>query len=378
MRILLVGPAFPWRGGLPLLVTDLAHRLTAEGHEVAVQTWSRQGPARLLPTQRLTAPEAAVFPTVRAPLSWRNPLHWWRAGRRAAAYDLVVVVHYLTLQAPALWAVARVARRTARIVAICANVVPHEARRGDRLLTTLLMRAVDAAIVHTEAEREALCRHTDRPVSVAALPPHLPDGAVQSPPVERPPHRRLLFFGKVRRYKGVDVLLRALADVDGIALTIAGEIYPDAADLPALVTQLGLGDRVQLLPGYLPAAALPDLFASADALVLPYRSATASQHVALADRHGLPTVVTRVGNFPDEVDDGVDGNVCSPGDVADLVRALRELYAPGRLQELRAGVRRGDDEAVWKTYLETVAIASRRSSSTLVRPSGRQARRRRP
>jgi glycosyltransferase involved in cell wall biosynthesis len=361
MRILLVGPAFPWRGGLPLLVTDLAHRLTAEGHDVEVQTWSRQGPARLLPTERLTAPEAAVFPTVAGPLSWRNPLHWWRAGRRASAYDLVVVVHYLTLQAPALCAVTRRARRTARVVAICANAVPHEARRGDRRLTALLMRAVDAAVVHTRAERAALAGLTDRPVAVAVLPPHLPDGAARRRPADEPPRRRLLFFGKVRRYKGIDVLLRALAAVDGITLTIAGEIYPDAADLPALVAHLGLGRRVRILPGYLPADALPDLFASADALVLPYRSATASQHVALAERHGVPTVVTRVGNFPDEVDDGVNGLLCAPDDVADLVRALRELYAPGRLQELRAGVRHGDDEAVWKTYLETLYdLADRR------------------
>jgi glycosyltransferase involved in cell wall biosynthesis len=361
MRILLVGPAYPWSGGLPLLVTDLAHRLTAEGHEVAVQTWSRQGPARLLPTQRLATPEAAIFPTVRAPLSWRNPLHWWRVGRRAAAYDLVVVIHYLTLQAPALWAVTWVARRTARVVAICANAVPHEARPGDRLLTALLLRAVDAVVVHTEAERVALTGVTDRPVAVAALPPHLPDGSPRRRPAEVSPRRRLLFFGKVRRYKGVDVLLRALAAVDGIALTIAGEIYPDAADLPALVEHLGLAHRVGILPGYLPADDLPDLFASADALVLPYRSATASQHVALANRYGLPTVVTRVGNFADVVDDGVDALVCAPDDVADLVRALRELYRPGRLRELRAGVRCGDDDAVWKTYLETVATARRRS-----------------
>jgi D-inositol-3-phosphate glycosyltransferase len=351
MRVTLVGPAYPWRGGLPLLVTDLAHRLAAEGHAVRVRTWTHQGPARLLPAQALTAAEGAVYPAEPV-LSWRNPIGGWRAGRAAAASDLVIVVHYTTIQAPVLWAVARAAHRGARVVAICANVVPHEARPGDGPLTALLMRAVDAAVVHTEAERRALAALTGRPVAVAPLPPHLPEG----PPRPGAPgvRRRLLFFGKVRRYKGLDVLLRALAQLDGVHLTVAGEVYPDARDLDGLVDRLGLRDRVDIRPGYLPAERIPDLFASVDALVLPYRSATASQHVALANRHRVPVVATRVGNFPDVIDDGVDGLLCSPGDIAALTRALRELYRPGRLDALRAAAPVTDDELLWKTYLETL------------------------
>jgi glycosyltransferase involved in cell wall biosynthesis len=360
VRITLVGPAHPWRGGLPLLVTDLAHHLTAEGHAVGVQTWTRQGPTRLLPTRPLATPEGVVFPADAA-LSWRDPLRAWRSGRAAADSDLMIVVHYTTLQAPVLATVARAARRGARVVAICANAVPHERRPGDRLLTRLLLRAVDAAVVHTDAERIALTSLTDRPVAVAALPPHLPDG----PPLPRVPgvRRRLLFFGKVRRYKGVDVLLRALTALDDVHLTVAGEVYPDAADLAALVDRLGLRDRVDLRPGYLPAVEIPDLFAAADALVLPYRSATASQHVALAHRHGLPAVATRVGNFPDGIADGVDGLLCAPGDVADLTRALHELYAPGRLAALRAAAPVPDDEQVWKTYLETLLTVGDRAEA---------------
>ena len=351
MRVTLVGPAYPWRGGLPLLVTDLAHRLAAEGHAVRVRTWTHQGPAGLMPTQALTAAEGVVYPAEPV-LSWRNPVGGWRVGRAAAASDLVVVVHYTTVQAPVLWAVARAAGRGARVVAICANAVPHEARPGDRPLTALLMRAVDAAVVHTEAERRALAALTNRPVAVAPLPPHLPDG----PPRPRAPgvRRRLLFFGKVRRYKGLDVLLRALAHLDGVHLTVAGEVYPDATDVGRLIDRFGLRDRVDVRPGYLPAERIPDLFASVDALVLPYRSATASQHVALANRHRVPVVATRVGNFPDVIDDGVDGLLCAPGDIADLTRALRELYAPGRLDALRAAAPVSDDEQVWKTYLETL------------------------
>ena len=106
MRVTLVGPAYPWRGGLPLLVTDLARRLAAEGHAVRVRTWTHQGPAGLMPTQALTAAEGVVYPAEPV-LSWRNPVGGWRVGRAAAASDLVVVVHYTTVQAPVLWAVAR-------------------------------------------------------------------------------------------------------------------------------------------------------------------------------------------------------------------------------------------------------------------------------
>ncbi|HYH32345.1 MAG TPA: glycosyltransferase family 4 protein [Pseudonocardia sp.] len=371
MRITLIGPAFPWRGGIPLLTTELAHRLTAGGHRVRIRTWTRQGPARLLPAQRhpLAAPEARPFPAEDEPLSWRNPRHWFRTAQRAAAEsDVVVLIFYTTVQAPALATIARLARRHARILVVCANAVPHEPRPGDRTLLSWLVRAADAVVVHTPAERAALRRLTDRPVAVTPLPPHLPATGRLAPHPDRPPARRLLFFGKVRPYKGVDVLLRALTRVPGVALDIVGEFYDDDARLRALVDELGLADRVELSPDYLPAQRIPELFARFDALVLPYRTATASQHVALAHAHGLPTVATRVGNFPDTVRDGVDGLLCAPDDVADLARVLRELYAPGRLERLRAGVRPAEAETDWRRYLDTLdRLAQRRPPHEVTR-----------
>jgi glycosyltransferase involved in cell wall biosynthesis len=361
VRITLIGPAFPWRGGIPLLTNELAHRLTADGHTVRVRTWTRQGPARLLPAQRhpLTAPEATAYPTVQEPLSWRNPLHWWRAGQRAGdASDVVVLVFYATIQAPALAAIARTARRRARVVVICANAVPHESRPGDRMLMSWLMRAAGAVLVHTDAEHDAVRALTSHPVAVAPLPPHLPETARLSLPPDRPPTRRLLFFGKVRHYKGVDVLLQALTLVPDVELSIVGEFYEDAARLRALADRLGLSGRVEVFPDYLPAERIPELFAGFDALVLPYRTATASQLVALAHTHGLPTVATRVGNFPETVVDGVDGLLCSPGDADDLARTLRSLYEPGRLRRLREGVRPADAETVWKHYMSALCMLS--------------------
>jgi glycosyltransferase involved in cell wall biosynthesis len=106
--------------------------------------------------------------------------------------------------------------------------------------------------------------------------------------------------------------------------------------------------------------------------VLPYRTATASQLVALAHEHGLPAVVTRVGNFPDAVTDGVDGPICAPGDVDDLVRVLHELYRPGRLAALRAAVRPADPEPVWRDYLATLLTLG--APGQLPRPAQRMAR----
>jgi glycosyltransferase involved in cell wall biosynthesis len=356
VRVTLIGPAHPWRGGIPLLTNELAHRLTDLGHTVAVHTWSRQGPARLLPAERhpLTIPEADSFPTVREPLSWRNPVDWVRTGRAAADADVVVLIHYVTVQAPALATIARLARRSARVVVICANTVPHEPRPGDRLLTAGVLRSADAVLVHTAAEREAACRLTPRPVAVSPLPPHLPETARSPLRVDAPPTRRLLFFGKVRHYKGVDVLLRALTLVPDLELAIVGEFYEDESRLRAVIAELGLADRVEVSPEYLPAHRIPELFSGFDALVLPYRTATASQLVALAHWHGLPTVATTVGNFPETVRDGVDGLLCAPDDVPALAAALRALYEPGTLQRLRAGIRPADAERLWRRYLTTL------------------------
>jgi glycosyltransferase involved in cell wall biosynthesis len=374
VRITLIGPAYPWRGGIPLLTNELAHRLARCGDTVQVRTWSRQGPARLLPAERhpLSSPEAELYPTVREPLSWRNPVHWRRTGRRAAAAsDVVVLLYYVPFQAPALATIARAARRQARVVVICANAVPHEPRPGDRMLMSWLMRSVEAILVHTEAERDAIERLTDRPVAVAALPPHLPAMARLQLRPDRPPRRRVLFFGKIRHYKGVDVLLRALTLVPDVELTIVGEFYEDRSRLSALIDELGLVERVHVSPEYLPAERIPEVFAGFDALVLPYRTATASQLVALAHWHGLPTVATRVGNFPETVRDGVDGLLCAPDDVIDLARALRALYEPGRLRMLRSGVRPADAEASWRHYLDALSSIADLDEETRTRSQRR-------
>jgi glycosyltransferase involved in cell wall biosynthesis len=166
---------------------------------------------------------------------------------------------------------------------------------------------------------------------------------------------RLLFFGIVRPYKGLDVLLRALPD--GVGLTVAGEFWSGLDETRALIRELGLDGRVELLPGYVPAERIGGLFAACDALVLPYRSATASQNVLMAFEHGVPVIATRVGCFPAQIREGVDGLLADPGDAASLREAITRFYEdPARF---RAEVRRPDHGPVWDAYLAALTGAGR-------------------
>jgi glycosyltransferase involved in cell wall biosynthesis len=401
VKIAVVGPAHPYKGGAAQHTTVLAHRLSAAGHDTVLVSWRAQYPKLLYPGQLTVAePEAEPYPGMERPLAWYRPDSWWLTGRRLARQgcDAVVLSVVTPVQAPAYLTLARAARAGGcTVVALCHNVLPHESRGADEPLMRALLRRVDAVIVHS-GEQAALAETlTTAPVQVAALPPHLPhtgpgpapaapataaagsaSPAASSSPAAWPsspgasatpartagmqppgPRHRLLFFGIVRPYKGLDILLRALAEAGPqISLTVAGEIWDGREELQRLISDLGLQDRVTLSGGYVPTAEIPAVFAAADALVLPYRSATASQNALVAFQFGLPVIASRAGAIADAVDDGVNGILCAPGDAADLARAIRALYDPGTLERLRAGVRPPDPGPLWDDYLAAVGKAA--------------------
>jgi glycosyltransferase involved in cell wall biosynthesis len=356
MRVAVVGPTHPYKGGVAQHTTRLAHELAGRGHDVALVSWSSQYPALLYPgQQRVDAPEQPVFPGTTYPLSWRSPWGWWRTGRRLrASCDAVVLVVVTPVQAPAHAVLALAMRAGPRRIALCHNVLPHERRRVDRRLVRGVLTRVDAVLVHAQAEADVAAELTGVPVTVASLPPPstFGDGVVSA--VGRPVAGTVLFFGLVRPYKGLDVLLRALVEAPVVRLVVAGEFWGGVEETRALVAELGLEDRVQLREGYVPAEDVPATFASVDALVLPYRSSTASWNASLGHVHGLPVVATRVGTMAEQVRDGVDGLLCDADDAGSLATALRRLYEPGVLEELRAHVPHvsGDDQ--WQSYVAAV------------------------
>lgn len=364
MKIAIVGPAHPYKGGAAQHTTALAHRLSDAGHQTVLRSWRAQYPKLLYPGQlTVGTPEVALFPGTERPLAWYRPDSWWLTGRRLARerFDTVVLSVVTPIQAPAYLTLAKAARGGGcTVLALCHNVLPHESRRLDEPLMKALLRSVDALIVHSEAEAALAATLTPAPVEVAALPPHWPGTGRQAAARggEAAVRDRLLFFGMVRHYKGLDLLLRALAEAEPqVGLTIAGEIWEGRDELLGLISDLGLAGRVTVSEGYVPADDIPAVFAAADALVLPYRSATASQNALIAFEFGIPVIATRVGALAHAVQDGVNGILCAPGDAAALAGAIKALYEPGALARLRKGVRSPDPGPLWEDYLAAVGKA---------------------
>jgi glycosyltransferase involved in cell wall biosynthesis len=360
VRIAIIGPAHPYKGGGARHTTELAHRLAAAGHDVIIESWRAQYPRRLYPGQQtVDVPEGEPYPRTHRRLAWYRPDGWLAEGRRLKTADLVVFVLLSPIQVPPYLAIMSTLRR-ARTTVICHNVLPHERRPIDVPLVRALLTRAGTVITHSAAQAaQAKDLAPGATVRTVAMPPHLPASAPiqhnERGRVSAPAHCRLLFFGIVRPYKGLDLLLRALAQAPpSVTLTVAGEFWGGTAATEKLIADLGLAGRVTLRPGYVPADKIPALFAAADALVLPYREATASQNALLAFAHGVPVVTTTAGALAEPVRDGVDGLTCAPGDVQDLLRVLTAISDRQTLSRLRAGVPAVDPEPGWAAYLRAL------------------------
>jgi glycosyltransferase involved in cell wall biosynthesis len=370
MRIAVVGPTHPHTGGIVHHTTELSHQLAAAGHDVDLISWSAQYPGFLHPgTLRVPGgePEVRVYPRTSYALAWWNPITWWRTGVRLRLYDAVVFVHASTVQVPAYLTMLRALRAgsgrslTPRVVVVAHNVFPHERHFGDAVLVRALLSRAAGVLVHSP-ELATLARtvvNNRTEVVVADIPPHLPALPLARRPMtdDEQPYNRILFFGTVRPYKGLDVLLQAMVSVPGVKLVVAGDIWSGVSGLRDQIAELGRLDRVMLRPSYVAGSEIAGLFRDVDALVLPYRAGTASQNVLLAHAMGVPVIATRAGTLGGQVNDGVDGVLAEPDDVPDLTAALLRFYSPGMPQRLRAGVPIVDTESSWNGYVDVLTSA---------------------
>ena len=386
MKIALVGPAHPYKGGGARHTTELAHRLAAAGHDVIIESWRAQYPSRLYPGQQtVDVPEGEPYPRTHRRLAWYRPDGWLAEGRRLRPADLVVFAYLTPLQAPPYLAIMAGLRRPARTAVICHNVLPHERRPGDVPLTRALLSRADTVITHSAAQAaQARDLAPAATVRTVAMPPHLPgnnqgtERAEVSAPAPTPPPAPANPPPKPSRClcpprpsppppracssSASCAPTRASTSCSApwprppqhVTLTVAGEFWADTTEMDNLIAELGLADRVTLRPGYVPADEIPALFGAADALVMPYREATASQNALLAFSHGVPVITTTAGALAEPVRDGVDGLTCAPGDTEDLLRVLKEFSDPQVARRLRAGIPAVDPDRGWDGYLRVL------------------------
>jgi glycosyltransferase involved in cell wall biosynthesis len=370
MKIGLIGPTHPFRGGIAQYTTLLCDALR-QRHEVVFLAYRRQYPNWLFPGRSQLdpseSPREVECERIFEPF---NPLSWWRIAQRIRKEQCELVVfnwvHYFL--APQFIAMARLVRRLtkARVLIICHNVRQHEQRLGEAFFTRKCLSAADVLIVHSE-EDEANARTLVPLAQIARA--FLPVFAVTQPRGISQAEAReelgltgdtLLFFGFVRSYKGLAYLLEALARVReerDVRLLVVGEFWEGQQETHEQIEELGLTEAVTLVDDYVPDEALEPYFAAADAVVLPYTSATQSAVVQLAYHWGRPVITTKVGGLPEVVEEGVSGMLVEPQDAEGLAAAIRRLYEGSTLAELNEGVRGMRERFSWERLVELITAA---------------------
>lgn len=354
MKITVLGPAHPYRGGLASILETMARIFRRRGADVDIKTFTVQYPSFLFPGERQTVdtPPPEDLRIVRC-VNTINPFNWLRVGSivRHERPDFVLMKYWTPFMAPCFGTIARIARTNGHTKVLCQidNVEPHERHFTDRLFNRYFLRAVDGFVYMSEQVRRELTAYTDAP---ALFSPHPMFENFGGPVPRKEACERLgldakngfvLFFGLIREYKGLDMLLDAWALLKdrqalcGRKLLVAGEFYTGREPYLDRIERLGLQDEVILHDRFVPDEAVKYYFSAAEFLVLPYRTATQSGVTQIAYRFGLPMVVTDVGGLPEIVPDGRAGIVCRP-DAVSVADAIGRMCGDGVLAQFREGV----------------------------------------
>lgn len=370
-HVLLLGPMPPYRGGIAHFGVGMARALRERGHRVSAVSFARQYPEWLFPGRTQFEPSPIPPDTPDAPrlLDSVNPASWLKTARlvRRMAPDAVVFQHWMPFFGPAYGTVARrlgPPPLRPRRIALVHNALPHERRPGDVALTRYFLSAMDGALVLSDAVRRDVERLAPRlPIREAVHPVYDQYGAAEDRLAARaalglPPDAPvLLFFGFVRRYKGLDVLLEALPRLrealPDVRLVVAGECYDDEAAYRAQSDRLGVTEAVTFALHYHDDAAVRRAFGAADVVVQPYRTATQSGVAQTAFGFGVPVVTTDVGGLAEAVGEG--GLVVQPESPDALADALRRFFTEdGVAESLRSGAAAQGSRSEWGALAKTL------------------------
>ena len=331
MRISIIGPAYPLRGGIAHHVYWLRQELASRGHSVQVISFRKLYPRIFFPgTTELDISNIKLDAGALPLLTPLNPISWRRAFKEVQSFspDVVLFQWWQPFFAPTVGMLARWFRKSGfkRIVE-CHNVFPHEGSPIDTHLTRFALSAADHLITHSCKDRKDLLDLIPgMAVSVADLP-RLKEFSGRTG--QRRDRRTILFFGKVRAYKGLPLLLAAMPEVLSkveCKLVVIGEFYDPIEKYQKLISSLGIDGGVQLTNRYVANEEVVPIFEGADVLILPYLSASQSGVARIALSNGLPVIASSVGGLSETIIDGVNGLLFPPGDSEALAARIVSYF----------------------------------------------------
>lgn len=366
MNIVLIGTAWPYRGGLAAFNERLIGAFNEEGHTGSIVTFTLQYPNLFFPgkTQFSTSPAPQQL-SIQRKVNSIAPWNWYAVGKAIQKQkpDIIIIKYWTPFMAPCFGTIARIIRKNkhTQVICIADNIIPHERHFWDAWLTKYFLGSIDACVVMSNTVLQDLALFDRK--KLRALNPHpLFDNFGEAVSKEEacaflkldPGKNYLLFFGFIRDYKGLDVLLEAFDQVQhDCELIIAGEFYADRTAYDDQIAKMRKRERVHRFHNFIPDGAVKYFFCAADAVVQPYKHATQSGVTQIAYHFHVPMIVTNIGGLAELVPNKVVGLVTEvqPDKIA---AAIDTLYTEGNLQKFRENIQLEKNRFSWSRMTETI------------------------
>ena len=366
-KIIIIGPAFPYRGGIANFNNSLAVEYKSQGADVKIYSFSLQYPSFLFPgkTQYEEGEgpkDIEIIPIINS----INPFNWFKVASRIKKEnpDYVIIRYWLPFMAPCLGTIAKLIRKTTKVFAITDNVIPHEKRIGDSFLTRYFVKSSDAFLTLSSSVLDDLKQFTDTEEKIFIPHPiydSFGDIVEKSTAKEKlgleVNGKYLLFFGFVRKYKGLDIMLDIMADKRiqdlGIKLIVAGEFYDNKEEYISQIDVLGIKDSIILKSDFIPEEKVKDYFCASDMITQTYRTATQSGVTQIAYHFERPMLVTNVGGLAEIVPHNKVGYVCdiNTKQIADYIV---EFYTKNKEKEFSDNTKEEKKRFTWKVLVEGI------------------------
>ncbi len=335
-KIVIVGPAHPLRGGIATFNERMAKQCNAQGHEAIIYSFSLQYPGILFPgaTQYSDSPAPNDL-KIHTCINSINPLNWIKTGQKIKNErpNIVIFRYWIPFMAPCLGTIARIVAqdKSINIMAFIDNALPHEKRFGDKILTRYFVKPMQSFIAMSDKVVSDLKTFTRKKIQLVAHPLYDNFGEKEDKLKARKhldlPEQGdiLLFFGFIRNYKGLDLLLQALefAEMTNKWLLIAGEYYSGEQEIKSIINKSSVKNQIIEHTHFINNEDVKWYFSAADVVIQPYRNATQSGVTPLAYHFEVPMIVTDVGGLKEQVPPGI-GIVCNP-EVQDIANAITEM-----------------------------------------------------